>query len=73
MNERDVVHISFAKVVAPCPYCGHEFNDSDDKIVNACNANKSGYTRRICHGCANRVYLTYNIRSELVAFTKKDF
>lgn len=39
-----------------------------DIIVNACNKNKSGITRRICKKCANRVGLTYNVKSELVAF-----
>jgi len=62
------VHISFAKIEAPCPYCKHIFSDKDDSIVNACNKNKSGVTRRICKGCASRVGLTYNYRSELVAF-----
>lgn len=65
---RDVVHISFAKIEAPCPYCGHLFNDHDDKIVNACNKNKDGITRKFCTNCCHRVGLTYNIMSELVAF-----
>lgn len=64
----DVVHISFAKITAPCPYCLHEFDDKDDSIVNACNKNKSGITRRFCKNCKSQVGLTYNYRSELVAF-----
>lgn len=65
---KDVVHISFAKITAPCPYCGHEFSDKDDKIVNACNKNKCGIVRKFCPGCCHRVGLTYNMMSELVAF-----
>lgn len=64
-----IFHITMATVTAPCPHCGHLFDDGNDAIVNACNRNKSGITRRICKGCAARVGLTYNIMSELVAFS----
>lgn len=63
-----MVHISFSKIEAPCPYCGHIFSDNDDKIMNACNKNRDGITRRHCKNCCYRVGLTYNIMSELVAF-----
>lgn len=65
---RDVVHISIAKIEAPCPYCGHLFSDHDDSIVNACNNNRDGITRRYCKNCRHRVGLTYNMMSKLVAF-----
>jgi len=65
---KDVIHISFAGITAPCPYCMHEFSDADDSIVNACNKNKGGITTRKCKGCGSRVGLTYNIMSHLVAF-----
>lgn len=68
MSKKDCVHISFAKVKAPCPYCFTDFDDSDDRYVNAMNKVKRGYITRTCHTCANRVGLTYNMMSELVAF-----
>lgn len=64
----DFFHISFAKVTAPCPYCGHVFSDRDDFYVTRMNKNKDGLTRTTCKICGERVGLTYDTTGQLVAF-----
>jgi len=62
------VHLSFANIEYNCPYCGWKGSDKDDKLLNLCNKNKSGYTKVICPECGSRHGFTYNYKCDAVAF-----
>ena len=59
--------IDFARIGFSCPYCGKVYSDSDDKYLNRCNKNKSGYTKIRCE-CGQTFGMTYNIMSEAIGF-----
>ena len=50
-----------------CPYCGILYMDFDNKYLNRCNSNKSGYTRIKCV-CGQTFGMTYNFMSEAIGF-----
>lgn len=62
------IHISFSMIDFVCPYCGHEDSDRDDRFVNRCNKNKSGYTTTVCDGCQMRFGIAYNYMGNIEAF-----
>jgi hypothetical protein len=64
--DRKVRHYQ-PKNVSECPYCQKKFGDKNDEILNRCNKNKSGMTKRKCE-CGNRFYATYNYMGGLETF-----
>lgn len=50
-----------------CPYCNKQYSDEDDKYLNICNRNKSGWTSIKCK-CGNKFGMTYDITGEAVSF-----
>ena len=60
--------ICFNKIDFTCPHCGLEYYDSEDKYVNRCNKNKSGYTTIKCT-CKQRFGMTYNYMGSAVSFS----
>jgi len=66
--ENRIIHMSFAKVDFECPYCGTKHDDLDDKLLDRCNNNKSGYTKLYCKKCLKRFGFTYNYKCEAVGF-----
>lgn len=59
--------ICFAKIDFKCPHCKKEYDDRDDKYVDRCNKNKSGYTKIKCQ-CGKRFGMTYNITGQAVSY-----
>lgn len=50
-----------------CPDCGKEYDDHDEKFLNKCNKNKSGYTAKLCE-CGSRFGITYDMKGNMVGF-----
>ena len=50
-----------------CPYCNKHYSDEDDKYLNICNRNKSGWTSIKCE-CGNKFGMTYDITGQAVSF-----
>lgn len=59
--------IDLARIDFSCPFCGKVYSDSDDKYLNRCNSNKSGYTKIRCV-CGQTFGMTYNQKSEAIGF-----
>ncbi|MFW5847308.1 MAG: hypothetical protein ACOCVF_00115 [bacterium] len=59
--------IDFANVVFNCPSCKKKYNDIDDKYLNRCNRNKSGFTKINCD-CGNPFFMTYDYKGDAVSF-----
>jgi len=64
---KGLVHISFAKIDFECPYCGLKYEDNEDKYLDRCNKNKSGYTKIKCK-CGNRFGFVYDITGQALGF-----
>lgn len=62
--------ICMSKIDFQCPHCRKQYSDSDEKYLNRCNANKSGYTKIKCT-CGKSFGMTYNIKSDAVGFPLK--
>lgn len=62
-----IIHITFAKVDFKCPHCKKEYEDSDDKYLDKCNKNESGFTKIKCE-CLKTFGMTYDITCQAVGF-----
>ena len=63
--------LDFAKIDFKCPFCNENYLDANDKYLNRCNKNKSGYTKIKC-SCGNKFGMTYNCRGNAVSFDLKN-
>lgn len=63
------VHIRFTKIDFKCPFCNKNYSDTDDKYLNRCNKNKSGYTKINCT-CNRSFFLTYDYMGNIISFIK---
>jgi transposase-like protein len=59
--------IDFAKIDFKCPNCNKQYNDQNDKYLNRCQNNKSGYTKIKCK-CGKPFFMTYNYMGDAVSF-----
>jgi hypothetical protein len=50
-----------------CPNCQKQYDDSEDKYLDRCNRNKSGYTVVKCE-CGVPFGMTYNIEGDAQSF-----
>lgn len=62
-----IIHISFAKVDFKCPHCEKQYEDSEDKYLDKCNKNTSGYTKIKCE-CKRTFGMTYGMTGQAVGF-----
>lgn len=62
--------IDFAKTDFICPHCFKKYDDLDNKYLDRCNKNKSGYTTIKCE-CEMTFGMTYDIMGEAVSFELK--
>lgn len=62
-----IIHICFASWDFECPHCGKKYCDDNDKYLDRCNRNKSGYTTIKCI-CQEKFGMTYNIQGDAVGF-----
>lgn len=62
-----IIHIHFAKIDLNCPYCNKAYQDNEDKYLDKCNSNKSGFTKIKCE-CGEWFGMTYDITSSAVGF-----
>ena len=60
-------HINIADIDFSCPHCGEKYTDENDKYLNRCNKNKSGYTTIKCI-CQERFGMCYNIKGDAIGF-----
>lgn len=60
--------LCFGKTDFRCPYCGQEYDDSDDKYLKILNKNKNGITRIKCR-CGNKFGLIASYCNTLETFT----
>lgn len=67
VNERVSVYLSLSNINFECPYCAKSYSDDDDKYLNRCNKNSSGYTRIKCD-CKNIFGMAYDIKCQAVSF-----
>lgn len=64
---KGLIHINIAKIDFYCPHCRKQYLDDDDKYLNRCNKNKTGFTTIKCI-CQERFGMTYNIQGDAVGF-----
>lgn len=62
-----IIHIKFANIEFTCPYCSKKYDDLDDKYLDRCNRNKSGWTSIKCI-CQEKFGMTYNIQGDAEGF-----
>ena len=55
-----IIHINFANIKFHCPYCKKLYSDDNDKYLDRCNKNKSGYAKIRCN-CGKTFGMTYDI------------
>jgi len=60
--------ICFSNIEFHCPYCNEKYMDQDDKYLDKCNKNKSGYTTVKCNRCETKFGMTYNMKGDAVGF-----
>ena len=65
------MHIKFSNTNYKCPYCGTVKNDLNDKLLDRCNKNKSGYTKIKC-SCGWRYGFAYDMTGNAVGFKLKN-
>lgn len=63
----DYLHLCFANINFSCPHCDKKYSDENDKYLDRCNKNKSGYTAIKCI-CGQKFGMTYNIQGDAVGF-----
>ena len=63
----DHLHLCIPNINFSCPYCGQKYNDADDKYLDRCNRNKTGFTTIKCI-CQERFGMTYDIKGNAVSF-----
>jgi transposase-like protein len=63
-----LIHISFAKIDFHCPHCKEQYSDDEDKYLDRCNANRSGWTKIKCKGCKRTFGMTYDMMGDAVGF-----
>jgi NAD-dependent SIR2 family protein deacetylase len=61
------LHINFSNIEFSCPYCGKQYEDSNDKYLDRCNRNKSNCTTIKCE-CGEKFGMTYDIQGDAVGF-----
>lgn len=59
--------IDFANILFKCPFCSQGYLDIDDKYLDKCNKNKSGFTKIRCR-CGKKFGMTYDYMSNAVGF-----
>ena len=60
-------YLCFANINFSCPHCGKKYSDENDKYLDKCNKNKSGWTSITCI-CGQKFGMTYNIQGDAVGF-----
>ena len=59
--------LCFGGIDFNCPYCGTEYSDVDDRILNRINRSKNGYTTAKCW-CGKRFGIAVDYTGEMVGF-----
>ena len=59
--------LCFARTDFDCPYCGKQYSDDDEVLLDRVNRNKKGYTTVKC-ACGKRFGMTYDITGNAVGF-----
>ena len=62
-----LIHINIPNIDFYCPHCRKQYFDDDDKYLNRCNKNKTGFTTIKCI-CQERFGMTYDIKGDAVGF-----
>jgi hypothetical protein len=65
--KNSIIHVSFSDVNFKCPHCDKDHDDRDDKYLDKCNANKSGYTKIKCT-CGETFGMTYDMMTNAIGF-----
>jgi len=59
--------VCMANIGFKCPHCEKAYSDLNDKYLNRCNKNKSGYTKIKCE-CGTSFYMTYDYMGNAQSF-----
>ena len=60
--------LTLSNINFECPYCNEKYSDENDKYLDKCNNNKSGYTSIRCSRCGEKFGMTYDITGDAVGF-----
>ena len=63
----DHLHLCIPNINFTCPHCGEKYIDDNDKYLDRCNKNKTGFTTIKCV-CQERFGMTYNIQGDAIGF-----
>jgi len=59
--------ICVGRVNFKCPFCGKDYNDSNDKYLNRINKSKNSITKKKC-SCGNYFGITYHYNGDIASF-----
>ena len=66
MEDQNLI-LCFANINFSCPCCKKKYSDEEDKYLDRCNRNKSGFTSITCV-CGHKFGMTYNIQGDAIGF-----